>query len=281
MALQEFFTECSRALDDNVAVPNDRRERIIKQSRDVTILSKRMIFLLHRATPQTLPAVLAEAAEKQAELLSLIRALRPELTGQRLFRHHRSVAGGVEEFVEAATFLRYASHGRVPSFAEMRAEFEAATGMPLGAVDYLTGLGDLTGELMRACLNAAARSDAQAAVRACEAVRDIERAYPVAELAAAGCLGGYGVRKKVDEMRNSVRKCEAACAALRLRGMEKVPGRVMGLVEEEEEEGEAEVPRPASAPRARGGSAARGRGRGRGRGDRGDNPAPMEDVETG
>lgn len=42
--VQAFFQECSKKLDEH----NDRNERLVKLSRDITIESKRIIFLLHR-----------------------------------------------------------------------------------------------------------------------------------------------------------------------------------------------------------------------------------------
>lgn len=241
--------------------------------------------LTFRATPSTLESVLTEARTKQDELLALLASLAPELGGQRYHRHSRSYSGGAEEFIEAATFLHYLATGRVPTFAEMADTFLKGTGYPLQPTDYLTGIGDLTGELMRLCLNAAARSDTETATKACDAVRTIARVFPLAEHAS----GNYGVRKKVDEMTNSVKKCELACFALRLRSLEKVPGRIFGLDDEEGGEENADTeqgPRPSSAPRGRGG----GRGGGRGRGGRGggsapaaresSGPTPMEDVES-
>lgn len=220
----------------------------------------------------------------------MLANLAPEMSGQNYHRHARSVSGGAEEFIEAATFLRYLATGQIPTFTEMGAVFREATGYPLQPTDYLAGIGDLTGELMRLCLNAAARGDVPTASSACDAVRNVERLFPLAETAAAGTPGGYGVKKKVDEMRNSARKCELACFALRLRGMEKVPGRIFGLDDDNENGlGDEDESRPASAPRPAGRGGGRGRGRGgRGRGGGGgvkrdreqDNEAAlMEDVE--
>lgn len=73
-------------LDDH----NDRRERLVKISRDITIHSKRAIFLLHRLASDEQSTALREAEQKAAaEAMGKLDAVRPmfetireELIGQ-------------------------------------------------------------------------------------------------------------------------------------------------------------------------------------------------------
>jgi len=59
--VQAFFQICSKKLDEH----NDRHERLVKLSRDITIESKRIIFLLHRVQDdETKLKLTAEADSK-------------------------------------------------------------------------------------------------------------------------------------------------------------------------------------------------------------------------
>ena len=109
---------------DEIDAHNDRRERLIKSSRDVTSLSKKVIFLLHRfdirdfasADPSAKTKKLfSEAEAKLEEIVSLLRhaaaveGLGSIETGEeqidvstrmlRSHRYERNIGGGLEEFV--------------------------------------------------------------------------------------------------------------------------------------------------------------------------------------
>ncbi|KAJ1561989.1 hypothetical protein HK405_001027 [Cladochytrium tenue] len=135
-------------------VLHDRRERIVHASRDTTISSKRLIFLLHRLPPpeheravaaNATAAPLASQAEERAQLLeratqdrvAICRSLASlhdrELAGQNYYRFRRSFAPGLEEFLEAATFGALALGGRLPSPAELESEIAAAVSSGAGA----------------------------------------------------------------------------------------------------------------------------------------------------
>lgn len=107
---------------DEIDDYNDRRERLIKSSRDVTSLSKKVIFLLHRfdikdfasAHPSDKTRKLfSEAETKLDEIVGLLRqASATEGLGSietegldastkmlRSQRYERNIGGGLEEFV--------------------------------------------------------------------------------------------------------------------------------------------------------------------------------------
>ncbi|KAJ3207764.1 hypothetical protein HK099_000201 [Clydaea vesicula] len=65
---------------------NDKRERVIKVCRDITILSKRTIFLLHRITQTDRNVVLTESETKLNELKVLFLRVSNELQGNSYHR---------------------------------------------------------------------------------------------------------------------------------------------------------------------------------------------------
>lgn len=170
---------------DEIDEHNDRRERLIKVSRDVTSLSKKVIFLLHRvdvscaraavSIDSTAPSderkyranekVFSDAEAKIAEIVALLRqtAIEESLAAkERAQRYERNVAGGVEEFIEALSFFHYLRTGTLITLPEVQARFCDNSGAALLNVPghrYLLGLSDLTGELMRLATNAVGLGD--------------------------------------------------------------------------------------------------------------------------
>ena len=101
----------------------------IQTSRDITNLSKKVIFLLHRlvlnyianASGNTAfagPA--AQGRKKLAEIQSLFRQLKPEFVGDSYWRHRRSLSPGVQEYIEALSFTHYLETGKLISHAEVQ-----------------------------------------------------------------------------------------------------------------------------------------------------------------
>jgi len=82
--------------------------------------------------------------------------------------------------------------------------------------EYLLGVADLTGELMRLAINSVGQgSDLSAPFRLCAFLADLQAAF--SSLGSASCRD---LGRKLAVMRQSQRKVEAACYALRVRGSE-------------------------------------------------------------
>ncbi|KAH9947694.1 Translin [Amylocystis lapponica] len=152
-------------LDDH----NDRRERLIKSSRDVTNLSKKVIFLLHRVmTEDTTESsdtnlasrAAARAREKLRDVQALFAGMREDVTGDRFWRYQKNVSPGLQEYIEALSFTHYLEHRTLISYEEVQESLSDDDGIlyfPLPLEDYLLGLADLTGELMRYAISSISR----------------------------------------------------------------------------------------------------------------------------
>lgn len=101
--IMQSFRSYSTEIDEH----HDRRERIIKTSRDVTALSKKLIFHLHRVTQRKPALVLKEAQPKFEELSRLFQGLQEDLAGERYWRYQRQISPGIQEYVRRCS---YASH---------------------------------------------------------------------------------------------------------------------------------------------------------------------------
>ncbi|KAF9359607.1 hypothetical protein BGX26_011942 [Mortierella sp. AD094] len=99
---------------------HERRERIIKVSRDINNFSKKMIFALHRAEPKdylpqfsALSEALMEFKEKHATVLKLFHRAAIDLQGSNYYRYQRSISGAMQEYIEAMTLEYYLVHGKL------------------------------------------------------------------------------------------------------------------------------------------------------------------------
>ncbi|GAA5915052.1 translin family protein [Sporobolomyces salmoneus] len=161
-----------------------QRERIVKLSRDITALSKQMIFSLHRVSSgRKWDEVKGEVEGKLEKLRELFARVEKEVKGEDFWRYERSISPGLQEYLEGYTFYHYLEHRTLPTLAQCQASLlpppspspssdpipststSESTTAPttdtemrtmerepyvlVTAEDYLGGVADLTGELMR------------------------------------------------------------------------------------------------------------------------------------
>lgn len=169
---------------DDIDAYNDTRDRLIKTSRDVTSLSKKAIFHMHRFSfDEAWPAyeagrlqhtpknetLLREAHAKLDEIYDALRAcaaseglasvsLQPSAA---MLRFERCIGASLEELVEAASFLHFLEHNALVPYADVQAKLchEGRMLLSITPMRYMLGLCDLTGELMRFAINAVASRD--------------------------------------------------------------------------------------------------------------------------
>ncbi|KAK6074137.1 translin family protein [Seiridium cupressi] len=127
---------------------HDRREKIVKVSRDVTALSKKIIFSLQRVRKlnQPIPAnITKENEERLVEIKSMLSTIVDDVSGIRRYRYNLMC---LEEFVEAVSFAHYLEHQRLIS-PQATQETLGDVNIPFTPADYIYGIFDLTGEMMR------------------------------------------------------------------------------------------------------------------------------------
>ncbi|XP_029926822.1 translin-associated protein X [Myripristis murdjan] len=215
---------------------HDKYERLVKISRDVTIESKRTIFLLHRVTSvPDVEDVLKESDVKLDGVRQKIGQIAEELRGEDINQFHRAFTPGVQEYVEAVSFQHYIRHRTLISLEEINARLVfmkaekvdpkgSADSLPMGAQvltfqvmpsDYLLGVADLTGELMRMCISSVGNGDIDTPFQLSQFLRQIHDGFSY-----IGNTGPYEVSKKLHTLRQSLGKVEDACYTLRVRGSE-------------------------------------------------------------
>nr|XP_018259266.1 uncharacterized protein I303_08194 [Kwoniella dejecticola CBS 10117]OBR81424.1 hypothetical protein I303_08194 [Kwoniella dejecticola CBS 10117] len=222
---------------------NERRERLIITSRSITQLSKKLIFHLHRnatsLSPQLKEKCLREGRSKEREIWTLFKKIRDELDSignggdeakEGYWRWNRQVSPGLEEYIEGLSFLYYLEHQSLIPLSEVQKTLSDEEGEALVVVtpeDYILGMSDLTGELMRYATNGIT-GDHNTPLEVCEFVRTVKSHFdgiPPHML--------YKLSKKQEETTRSLEKIERGmslaqlsslafhlCYALRLRLIE-------------------------------------------------------------
>lgn len=211
----KLFRSYAIELDDK----HDRYERIIKFSRDITIESKRLIFLLHTVDVRSPNAkkTLADAYNRLNHLCSSsFASIAKELDGHDAYQYGRAYSAGIQEFIEAYTYYEYlmndgcsmkwtdleekltytvkVSDGKqketmtdaqpvVADAPEGGAPSEPKAAEPASAddgsatkeikclvqpIEFMLGLADLSGEIMRKCINALGSGDVDTCRKACQ-----------------------------------------------------------------------------------------------------------------
>ncbi|KAL7091207.1 hypothetical protein ACP275_12G091400 [Erythranthe tilingii] len=205
---------------------NDKRERVVKASRDITMNSKKVIFQVHRLSKHNKDEVLEKAEKDLAAVMDqYISRLVKELQGTDFWKLRRAYSPGVQEYVEAATLCNFCKTGALLNLDEINASLQTLSDpsvepLQINALDYLLGLADLTGELMRLAIGRISDGELEYAQKICTFVREI---YRELLLIAPKMEDSSDMKSKMDTMLQSVMKIENACFSVRVRGSEYIP----------------------------------------------------------
>ncbi|KAL6876501.1 Translin [Trichoderma novae-zelandiae] len=214
----------------------DRRERIIKASRDVTAQSKKIIFTLQRVKELNKDFPEDIQQDVDTRLKEIAKLLSPIVADVQSINRHRYAFSlrCLEELVEALSFAHYLRHQKVISPEETQAATPAD--VVLTPHDYMFGLFDLFGEMMRFATVTTAQSG--------KLVGDYERNI-LGDIQELGCafemlpqMPTKDFRQKMEVMRQSINKVEKLGYGLVVRGSERPKGWIPDMKDDD--------PRPAS-----------------------------------
>lgn len=221
----QTFEAYRAELDDENAL----REKLIILSRSITQLSKKLIFHLHRGAtsqPAQRQKNIREAEKKEREIAEVFKTIRQELSDARageswtsgFWKWRKSITPGLEEYIEALSFMWYLQHGGLVPLDNVQKALSDENGESLIFVtpeDYILGMSDLTGELMRYATNALGTGDHETPLSICDFVRTVKTHFDAVNPDAIRQLS-----KKQEETQRSLEKIEKVCYALRLRLIE-------------------------------------------------------------
>lgn len=209
-----------------------------------------------RALKQPLPPSISKSnTPYYTTITTSYAAISHDLQNLNAHRYARQISGGHQEYIEAASFEHYLTTASLLTYDDARAQILAldatGPGVDLGYEDYVLGIYDMTGELMRFAITAMATSGAlptpaPAAAAEGEAMdvdatgssqrtilTDLRQLRSALESLNTNGTGPFGkdADKKADVMRQSVEKVERALYGLTVRGAERPKGWMPDLSE--------------------------------------------------
>ncbi|KAJ4293208.1 hypothetical protein N0V90_008490 [Kalmusia sp. IMI 367209] len=253
---------------------HDRRERIIKASRDITAASKKMVRTLGQPVP---PFVVKGNAQYWENIEKQYQQIAADVQGLNAYRYPQ-ITGGNQEFMEALSFHHYLETQTLISYDDASTRVASMSGSAgpvlLTPEDYILGIFDMVGELMRFSITAMATHGKLPAGRPKKEAKfkkdlhedqsadkmDVdeqpsasnpseEPRNVLSDLRAlrlqldmfepSGGKFALDVRKKADVMRECVDKVEKALYGLTVRGTERPKGWVPDMREERRPEVES------------------------------------------
>lgn len=163
---------------------NEVSESLFRDSRDLVGLTKKMIFSLHRGNVKEAESFVDDLNKVKKKMQSTVK----ENSG---LRHHNSFSVAMQEYVEATGYLKFIKEGRIPTRKQLGVETE----------EYLSGLCDLSGELVRKAVDLAIKGD----VKTVASIKEFTEEFYGLLLE----LNPYGeLRKKADQAPWNLNKLE-------------------------------------------------------------------------
>lgn len=120
---------------------NDKHERLVKMSRDITVASKRCIFLLHRVLddPSKQQNILDEARGKLDQIHSnQWSKISAEVNNDDQYLYAKAYRPGLEEYIEAITYYYYLKENRLITLSDL-ISIAPFPGKLLTAYDFAAG----------------------------------------------------------------------------------------------------------------------------------------------
>jgi len=171
------------------------REKIIKKSREIIHLSKKIIYSLHRED-------LNYAAKQIPNIKKEISKLKEVGLKTRGIEETGSFKVAVQEYVEAIAFFEFIKNKKLIENKQLNMNDEY----------YLMGICDLTGEVVRFAVNSAAKEKYDNALLSKEFVDQI-----YGEMLKFDFKGGE-LRRKFDSIKYDLKKLEDLVYELKLKG---------------------------------------------------------------
>lgn len=239
--VQKMFGEISVYLDSR----HDKKERIVKLSRDITIESKRIIFCLHRIKNEddtNKDSIIEEAEKRLADLReNLWFQVCKELRDEDHYQYIRAYSAGLQEWIEALSFYYFLKYKKISSFAYVQQQLEfrldksdtvndtsempekesdsadtVVVSVTVPQSEYILGIADLTGELMRNAINALGAGNMEICFVLLEILQSMAEGF--GKLSRKDTPREFG--QKLWTLKQSCKKVENACYAISVRGTE-------------------------------------------------------------
>ena len=188
------------------------------------------IFCRARTLKEPISPNVAKSIKQSYDAIEVqLTAIAKDLQGINAYRYSRQISGGLQEFVEAVTFQHYLETQRLMSYQEAQANIEAMTKdgkVMLIVDDYILGLFDMVGELMRFAVTVMATNGELPGKDGHDVLSDLRELRSSLESLDTDQSSWFSldVSKKMPVMQECVEKVEKALYGLTVRGAERPKG---------------------------------------------------------
>lgn len=202
------------------------------------MLNENRVRALNQSIP---PKIASETQERTAAIQQNFHAIAPDLTGINAWRYQRQISGGLQEYMEALSFEHYVRHQKLITLEEAAATLPE--NVTLTGDDYILGIFDLVGELMRFAITTMATSgsipgsektaDAQDQRDILMDLRALRRCFQALDTTSCkDTFLGKDAEKKMEVMLTCVEKVETAVYGMIVRGRERPKGWIPDVSED-------------------------------------------------
>lgn len=177
---KSIVVNCFEKYAEELIQKHDRYERITKMSRDITIEAKRLIFLLHAVDLRNSNSekLLSDAFDRLLVLCNKnFMNISKEIVGYDHYQYARAYSAGLQEFIEAFTYYNYLKNEHIIDWNGLQLKLTYRnheetvddglfSGQQMVCLvqpnEYMLGLADLSGEIMRKCIYSVGSGDVDA-----------------------------------------------------------------------------------------------------------------------
>ena len=186
----------------------------------------------------TLPAkITQENSPREIAITDLYASVTADLTSMNALRYQRQISPGIQEHMESLIFSHYLTTQSLLTFPEAQAKLP--TGIMLAEEDYLLGVFDAVGEMMRWAITNMALAGKIPVTEKDGVKRNVvsdlrELRMWLEELKTKGSGSERNVGGKMKVMQECVEKVERAVYGMVVRGSERPKGWVPDTEEQRE-----------------------------------------------
>lgn len=126
-----------------------------------------------------------EEAENRLKVLidTSFKAIAKELQNQDAYQYHRAYTGGLQEFIEALAFCQFLKNAAIDPWTNISSLFRYQDeesdeyNLLFPQYDFILGIADFTGELMRKCINTLGVGNVDECFKLCDFVKYINTGF--------------------------------------------------------------------------------------------------------
>lgn len=129
-------------------------------------------------------SILEEADTRLKALVDTsFKAIAKELQNHDAYQYHRAYTGGLQEFIEALTFSQFLKNASINAWADIDTLFRykdeecGEYSLLFPQYDFILGIADFTGELMRRCINTLGVGNVEECFKLCDFVRYVNTGF--------------------------------------------------------------------------------------------------------